>query len=50
MSLSVKISGEDVANLSATAGENDTEMGFHTYRLYQAMVEFTLGLQYSRCS
>ena len=30
MSMSVKISGEDVANLSAATGKNDTEMGFHT--------------------
>jgi hypothetical protein len=37
MSLSVKISGEHVANLSATTWKNDPKMGFHTYRLYQAM-------------
>jgi hypothetical protein len=30
MSMSVKISEEDVANLSAATGKNDTEMGFHT--------------------
>jgi hypothetical protein len=30
MSMSVKISGEDVANLSAATGKDDTEMGFHT--------------------
>jgi hypothetical protein len=30
MSLSVEISGENVANLSAATGKNDTETGFHT--------------------
>jgi hypothetical protein len=29
MSLSVKMSGENVADLSVAAGKNDTEMGSH---------------------
>jgi hypothetical protein len=33
MSLSVKISEEDVANLSAATGKNNTETGFHACRL-----------------
>jgi len=33
ISLSVKMSGEDVANLPATSGKNDTEMSFHAWGL-----------------
>jgi hypothetical protein len=33
MSLSVKMSGEDVANLSTATGKNDTERCCHQWRL-----------------
>lgn len=41
MSLSVKISGEDVANLSAATGKNDTEMGSHACGLFEGMILHT---------
>jgi hypothetical protein len=50
MSLRVEVSGEDVANLSVTTGKNDTETGFHTYRIYQATLEPVFVLPYCRCS
>jgi hypothetical protein len=36
MSLSVKMSGENVADLSIATGKNDTEMGFHACGSYGA--------------
>jgi hypothetical protein len=36
MSLSVKMSGENVADLSVATGKNDTEMGSHICGLYGA--------------
>jgi hypothetical protein len=36
MSLSVKMSGENVADLSVATGKNDTEMGSHACGLYWA--------------
>jgi hypothetical protein len=33
MSLSLKISGKDVANMSAATGKNDAETGLHACRL-----------------
>jgi hypothetical protein len=36
MSLSVKMSGENVADLSVATGKNDTEMGSHVCGLYGA--------------
>jgi len=36
MSLSVKMPGENVADLSVATGKNDTEMGSHACGLYGA--------------
>ena len=36
MSLSVKMSGENVADLSVATGKNDTEMGSHVCGLHGA--------------
>jgi hypothetical protein len=36
MSLSMKMPGENVADLSVATGKNDTEMGSHTCGLYGA--------------
>jgi hypothetical protein len=38
MSLSVKMSGENVADLSVATGKNDTEMGSHACGLYGEMI------------
>jgi len=38
MSLSVKMSGENVADLSVATGKNDTEMGSHACGLYREMI------------
>ncbi len=38
MSLSVQISGQDVANLSTATRKNDTETSSHTCRLYEGML------------
>ena len=41
MSLSVKMSGENVADLSVATGKNDTEMGSHACGLYGEVYQLT---------
>ena len=49
MSLSVEMSGEDVANLSAATGNHDAETCCHGRRLYERMITHTLFCEPATC-